>query len=355
LSIKYIALRKADNPKLKELLDKVFELNSVRDSNAEKKDNSIADKILSILPSSHKSYITKDKLSLLVRILVLNSVPVNDLNGIGLFPIVVLFDHSCKENCSMEAFGGRLVVTTIAHVSSGQPVTLNFLPKPYFPKQARLAQIKALYQSKCTCEMCFNEGFRDDTRSFVCRKCPYNGEDDCGVVCPKGLGEKVIDWVCHKCGDVPSNDVVQEFVKIEEETKDEDPIKLRVNDLLKGRVIHQHHYIIYRALELRVALLLKIRPTLCEKYINWILAGCAKVRTTPYNIYHPERAYYYDLLAQTRRTLENLKGCREAFLEASIIREKTSSKFSPTFALAKQKAVNPEKVEVNYWHPMKDM
>jgi len=228
-------------------------------------------------------------------------------------------------------------------------LTLNFL-KPYLPRSQRQTEIKNLFKYNCKCELCA-DNVRDETRAFICRKCNFISEEECGLVCPKGAGANVTDWSCNKCGESPTKDYFLEFTKLEEVAENLDVVTLKVNDLIKKRIIHPYHYIIYRALVQRVELLLNIRPTMCEKYLNWILAANARVLIPN----HPERAYFYDLLAQVKKLIGDAKGCKEAYLEALSITEKNSSKNSLQLALAKQKAVNPDKVETTVWYPMKDL
>jgi len=315
-----------------------------------KKDVLVAEKLYSILPNTHKSYITKEKLQLLVRICLINALPVPHISGLGLYPIVVLLDHGCKENCHYECVGERLILTAITPIVKDQGLTLNFL-KSYLPKARRQQEIKALYQYSCNCDLCLSVDAKDETRAFVCKKCPYTSEDDCGIVCPKGLGNNATDWSCQKCGEAPKNDIFNEYIKLEESTKDSDPVTLKVNDLIKGKIFHPYHYIIYRALEQRVNLLFNVRPASCEKFLSWILAANARVLIPN----HPERANFVDLLGQVRRLNGDGKGAAKAYDSAAIMTEKFSSKNSPQLALARQRAVNPEKVEVTLWYPIKDL
>lgn len=348
LIIKYIALRKGENAKLRELLDKVFEL-STRDSLPEKRDSLVADRLYALLPKLHQGFVSKDKIQQLCRIFTTNTVYVPHINGIGLFPIVVLVDHSCKENCFYECVGEKIVVTSIGPVGKDQPLTLNFATS-YMPRAYRQAEIRALLGYDCACDMC-NLNVRDETRAFICKKCTFTNEEDCGLVAPKGNGDRITDWSCSRCNEVPSKETHAEYLKLEDQTRDADPVSLKVNDLLKGRVMHPYHYVIYKALEQRVNLLTNIRPENCEKFILWLLG--ANVRVLPPN--HPSRADLYDTLGQVRRLNGDGKGCKEAFLEAAGIRDRICSKSSPILSLAKQKASNPEKTEINFWYPLKDI
>jgi len=314
-----------------------------------KKDVLVAEKLYPILPNSHKNYITKEKLQHLVRIVLINALPVPHINGVGLYPIVVLLDHSCKENCYYECIGEKLIVTALTPINKDQGLTINFL-KTYLPKARRQAEIKSLYHYPCNCELC-QADVKDETRAFVCKKCTFTVEEESGIVCPKGLGTNATDWTCNKCGESPKQDVFQEYIKLEESTKDADPVTLKVNDLIKGRMFHHFHYIIYRALEYRVNLLFTIRPASCEKFLIWILAANSRVLIP----YHPERAKILDLLAQVRKLNGDGKGSAKAYSDVVAIREKFSSKNSLELAFAKQKSVNSEKIEVTIWYPIKDL
>lgn len=346
LLVKYVALKKTENPKLKELLEKVFELDG-RDSCDNKKDLNCAEKVYNLLPKSHQNYVSKEKLQLLVRIFLVNCIVVPHLNGVGLYPIIVLVDHSCKENCHYECIGDRIILTALTPIAKDQGLTLNFI-NPYNPKSKRQALIKSQFQYTCGCELCVNESARDETRAFVCKKCPFVSEEECGIVCPKGFGHFPIDWSCHKCNEPPTKDLFQEYLKVEEANKDADSTLLKVTQILKPKLIHPYHHIVYKALQSRVSLLSNMRPVMCEKYISWILAANARFHVAA----HPIRAEYFDLLGQSKNLNGDGKGCKEAFVEASNILDRICSKKSPQLALAKQKTVNPEKVEISLWYPI---
>lgn len=168
LMIKYIALKKTENQKLKELLDRIFELDTNKEPFSDRRDEKLAEKLLALLPGTHKTFVTKDRLQNLVRILVTNTIQVPFLKGVGLYPVAPLLDHSCKENCYYECIGQRLAVTSITAIQKDQPLTFNYL-KSYLPRAQRQAEIKNLFRHNCSCELC-GETVRDETRAFVCKK-----------------------------------------------------------------------------------------------------------------------------------------------------------------------------------------
>lgn len=345
LVLKYIALKqKTTSPKLKEVLDAVFQLTNVRDAAQQKDDGVLADKIIAALPASHKTTLKKNELATLIGVLRTNTLPAAQLRGVALWPVATMVDHSCRENAAFENIGTKLVVTAISAIPNGQPITFNYT-KPFQPKSQRLAYLKSTYHFECKCDRCLPEA-RDDTRAFLCQKCKTNGEEVGGMVCPKGDGSKAALWTCSKCQESPSDATFEKMLATENSFANIDPLTIKVNDLFLEKVFHPFHYIICRCLDLRVNLLLKIRPQSCESYLNHLLAATAANGV----IHHPDRAVYYDLLAQARKLLGDVKGCKEAFTEATNIREKSSSKNSPLLILARQKSANPEKVEITLWH-----
>jgi len=353
LVVKYISLKKGENNaspnggKLKDLLDSVFTLNYYRDEGNTKNDNVVADKLHSLLPPSHKNFINKERLSLLLRILILNSISIPQMHGVALYPCITFMDHSCKENCRIEFDGTKVTLTPITPISKDTSLTLNFLDVRYSPRVTRQAEIKSKYNCNCICELCSQE--KDQTRVFICKKCNTNAnEDECGLVCPKNDGSSPNDWSCSLCSSSPTKELHQEYLKLEENNKNIEINALPVNDLLKGKLMHPSHYILHRSLVLRANFVFKIRPMVCEKYVQLILFSVGRFMGP----IHPERSYFFDLLGQIRKLLGDRDGCKEAYTEASNIRDKISTKTSPLASLARQKAVNPEKVDITYWYPM---
>jgi len=345
LALKYIALKKTTSPKLKEVLDSVFQLSNVRDDAQKKLDEVLADKIINALPAATKTALKKSELANLIGILWTNTLPVPQLRGIGLFPVATMVDHSCKENATFETIGTKLVVTAISIIPNGQPITFNFT-KPFQARGARLQHIKTNYHIECKCERCAPD-VKDELRAFICQKCKSSVKDeDYGIVSPKGDGAKANMWSCNKCQESPADPVFEKMLAVESAIGAQDPATVKVNELFLEKLVHPYHYAILRCIDIRVNLLLRIRPQACEKFLNILLAATLQYQSP----HHPERAAYYDTLGQIKKLLGDAKGCREAFTEATVIREKTSSKVSPVLLLARQKSANPDKVEITLWH-----
>jgi len=187
-------------------------------------------------------------------------------------------------------------------------------------------------------------------RAFICQKPQCKGQtkdvEDFGIVTPKGDGNNIAQWQCNKCNAAPTDEVFKQMLSSEAAVEKQDPLTVKVNDYLLDKLFHPYHHLICRCLDLRVNLLLKIRPQACEKFLNYLL-GATALYLVPH---HPDRAVYFDLMGQVKKLLGDAKGCREAFSEATAIREKTSAKNSPVLLLARQKSANPDKVEINLWH-----
>jgi hypothetical protein len=275
----------------------------------------------------------------------LNTIRLPHIKGVGLFPGIVMADHSCKANCVVETFGTKAVLTTLYPIPKDEKLTLNYLESSYLPRAARQELIRSLYNYSCVCSLCL-PGQRDETRAFICKKCNYVSETDCGIIAPKGHGDNLQDWVCDKCGTGPTEDGLQEYRNLEKSVIKMDIVTLKVADLIRGKIFHPNHYLVYRALVERVNMLLSIKPSLCEKYIATIQSANSRVLVD----YHPDRANFNDLLGQARKIIGDVKGCKEAYVTAFNMRDKFSCKTSPNLALAKQKSEqNPDKVEINYW------
>jgi len=354
LVIKFIALKKfsGQNQKLTDLLNNVYDLVNLRDTPLLKKEDLvIADKLYLSLPDSHKPLLTKDQLATLIGRVQTNTHEVPQLQGLGLFPIASLVNHSCGPNTVYETIGTRIIFTAICPIAAGNPITISYI-NPHLPLVERKELLQATFSFDCKCKRCQGDS-RDYCRGFYCHGCLGRGlsPEEAGIVCPSGSGTTPAEWSCSKCGDPVADNVWKEWLVLEQDIKETEIAVVKVNDILNLKKIHPTHYLICRALEYRVELLARIRPTSCEKFILILLAASNDI----YPAIHPKRAYYWDLLGQVRKMSGDMKGCKEAFQEAVTIREKSSPRGSPQLILAKQKSINPEKNEFSLWYPTLSM
>jgi len=350
LAIKFLALKKFgfQNQKLADLLSNTFDMVNLRDTPAQKKEDLIvSDRLFLILPDSHKTLFNKEQLANLVGIIKTNGHEVAQMQGYGLFPGANLVTHSCIPNAVYETVGTRIYFTAITQIGLGTPIAISYVDL-HLPHAERKEALQANYRFDCKCKRCKDDA-RDYARVFYCPNCLGKGQtvDEAGTVCPSGLGNANGDWGCSKCPDPLSDNVVKEFVLLEQEVRETDVASVRVADILNLKKMHPSHYLVCRALEYRVELLARIRPTSCERFILSLLTAANDI----YPVNHPKRAYYWDILGQVRKMNGDLKGCKEAFLEAVGIRDRCSPRGSPQLILAKQKSANPEKVEISLWYP----
>jgi len=350
LVIKFLALKKFgfQNQKLADLLSNTFDMVNLRDTPAQKKEDLIvADRLFLILPDSHKTLLGKEQVANLVGIVKTNSFEVGQMQGLGLFPGANLVTHSCVPNAVYETIGTRIYFTAILPISLGTPIMISYV-NLHLPQLERKELLQATYRFDCKCKRCKDDA-RDYARVFFCPNCLSKGlnPEEVGTICPSGLGNTTSEWGCSRCPDAVSDSVIKEFILLEQEVRDTDIAAVKVSDILHLKNMHPSHYLLCRALEYRVELLARIRPTSCERFILTLLNAANDI--FPAN--HPKRAYYWDMLGQVRKMNGDIKGCKEAFLEAVAIREKSCPRGSPQLILAKQKSTNPEKVEISLWYP----
>eukprot|EP01126_Amoeba_proteus_P048204 TRINITY_DN555_c0_g2_i3.p1 TRINITY_DN555_c0_g2~~TRINITY_DN555_c0_g2_i3.p1 ORF type:complete len:343 (+),score=72.82 TRINITY_DN555_c0_g2_i3:440-1468(+) len=335
------------NPKLKENLTNVFHLNNLRAPAERKEDQLVADKLHLTLPDSHKGLLSKEELANLIGIFKTNTHNVPHMQGLGLYPVATMINHSCSPNSVYETIGTKMYLVAISPIAASTPVTLCYI-NPQQPRATRLEQLQSLYHFECKCCRCAPDA-RDHTRAFLCQICLNKGllPEEAGVVCPRGDGKLPTEWNCSKCSETISDATLKEIITLEKDLKDTEPGLIKVNDLLRARRIHQTHHLLCNALSVRIELLAKIRPASIEKFITYMLSSMEPILPS----YHPLKAHYYDLLAQVRKMTGDLKGCKDALGEALFYREKTCPKNSPSLLLARQKSLNPEKVEITLWYP----
>eukprot|EP01125_Pyxidicula_operculata_P020182 TRINITY_DN7410_c0_g1_i1.p1 TRINITY_DN7410_c0_g1~~TRINITY_DN7410_c0_g1_i1.p1 ORF type:complete len:447 (+),score=73.46 TRINITY_DN7410_c0_g1_i1:24-1364(+) len=336
--IKFLALRAGS--KQQSISDSIFELKNSKETPEERDiDVKTAEKLIANLPQSHKDSLSKDQIVELLGIVASNSHKISHIQGAGLFPLACMIEHSCKPNAHYETSGNKISVTATTSISQGQSISLNYL-ESYLPRQERMAEIKLKYNFDCTCELC-DPNVKDLTRAFVCKNC------DDGIVSPIGNGADNSSWTCEKCSKPPSSDIFKEMIDLETKLKAKTLSDFPVDEVLEGGLMHKSHYLVFRVLDHRVRLLSRIRPQMCEKLLETLLESTKRVLTPN----HPEKAVYYDMLGQVKKLLGDLQGCKEAFNEAFAIREKCCGKNAPSTLHAKQKTVNPEKVEISLWYP----
>lgn len=305
MAFKLIALRQATlaapHRPTHESLDAIFDLNNIRDGKEDhEQDRLTADKILAALPASHRDVIKADKLTDFLGLIYTNAHHIHGM-GLGLFPVASMMEHSCSPNAVYEVVNDKMTVTAITKISKNDGISICYI-KPYQPRKARQLELKAHYHFDCLCSMCSFDLFnRDLCRSFRCKRC----ED--GIVSPLNFGMQISDWKCDRCEQPPPSEVFQEMIAEENTLQLLDIVDVPVDTLLVNSTLHKTHYVIYRALEHRVKLLARLRPTIAHAWLL-ILIDSAK-RVLPE--YHPDKAVFFDTLGQVRKLLGDLKGAKE--------------------------------------------
>lgn len=309
LALKFIALRHAADNKSKlvpsaETLDSLFDLMNVRHRGDDREqDLTTASKIIAVLPDSHKTVLTKDRLSELLGIIVTNAHHIS-YQGIGFFPVAVMLEHSCLPNAAYEMLGERMTVTAIGKILKGDAIAISYIPM-YLPRSARQEKLAKQYHFECMCPLCSVDLFtRDLSRAFKCRKC----ED--GIVTPTGNGVDPTDWKCEKCDAQPTPEVVQEMTAAETAAALLDLPDVPVDQILSGHIFHSSHYVLYRALDYRVKFLARIRPNLCETWLKILLESAKRVLPE----FHPDKAVLYDTLGQVYKLIGDFKQARDVRL-----------------------------------------
>ena len=117
--------------------------------------------------------------------------------------------------------------------------------------------------------------------------------------------------------------------------------------LLHPDIFHPTHHLIYNALDHRCRLLARLRPQEVERWLLLLLEGDERVLPE----FYADKAVHFDLLGQVRRLSGDLKGAKDAFAEAFLIRDRVNGRSAAVTLHARNKRDNPAAVDVSEWTP----
>ncbi|CAM9281887.1 unnamed protein product, partial [Discosporangium mesarthrocarpum] len=77
----------------------------------------------------------------------------NNILGVGMFPLVAMFNHSCRPNCTFVFQGGKMELRVIDEVSRGTELTLSYIDLIQ-STQDRQAELLSTKDFLCRCARC---------------------------------------------------------------------------------------------------------------------------------------------------------------------------------------------------------
>jgi hypothetical protein len=96
--------------------------------------------------------------------------------GVGLFPGLSVFQHSCSPNCFFIMLGSRLFVRTIQDVPKGTHLTVSYVSLTE-PRSARQTTLESDRHISCSCARCAQPLERSIDRMLEGVMCQYCGND----------------------------------------------------------------------------------------------------------------------------------------------------------------------------------
>lgn len=96
--------------------------------------------------------------------------------GVGLFPGLSVFQHSCAPNCFFIMIGSRLCVRTIQDIPKGAHLTVNYVGLTE-PRAARRNTLESDRHIRCSCPRCEQPLERSIDRMLEGVLCQYCGND----------------------------------------------------------------------------------------------------------------------------------------------------------------------------------
>ncbi len=222
----------------------------------------------------------------------------------------------------------RITVQAIDAISAGSPIAICYSGS-YEPLKLRRSHLKYVYGFDCECRYCRDSP--DLCRAFVipfdaCSNAKCNAEsaaDETGtatangkIICPAAAsststsgssGSGGSGWVCMRCRQpFTTESIITACGELEASLKSLPPLQRNLNQLLlspskQSKTLvsfHESHHLLFEALDQQVAICCeKNQPSLAEVLAGRLVLSADRVLQPKYN---PERATYYDVLAQTR-------------------------------------------------------
>ncbi|KAF0697222.1 Aste57867_12078 [Aphanomyces stellatus] len=186
-------------------------------------------------PAVIPSGLSDDDVAHLIGVIHKCSIPLDEIDGTGLFLYVSQLQHSCIPNACFTDSEDALWVTAIRPIAAGEVVTVDFFNLHYQPTSDRRETLRGAHYT-CTCVLC-QDVVPDKTRAFKCTSC--HG----GIVHPTGDTK----FACVTCHATWGNDLIDAAVADEVRLLNELEVfsGAELEGVMAASSLHRFHHIFY--------------------------------------------------------------------------------------------------------------
>ncbi|XP_023343748.1 protein msta [Eurytemora carolleeae] len=272
--------------------------------------------------------------------------------GRGLCAGVAMVNHSCSPNSRVWwDESGSLVLSARVKITPGDEITLTYCS----PLLGQPSRRNKLLQSKgfiCRCPRC-QDGTELGTymSSIRCTKCKP------GLICPVGLDEDKLGWICSSCGFKPNPEKVSGLLKkVEDELygleKEKDPGRklLLIQQYIEKnkKLFSSDHFLQLRAGDLMVGLMNKLAPsTSCIQTKEYYTRQTLKVLETLDPGLSRFKGFQLFKLYQIlfEKIVHSAQGSLKAEEQFQLVQDMQTSLLESKFLLSGDRFAPPEIVE----------
>ncbi|ETV91979.1 hypothetical protein H310_13619 [Aphanomyces invadans] len=187
------------------------------------------------------SVLSDDQVAHVIAVLNKHSIPLEEVDAVGLFVVVPKLKHSCEPNAAYTDSGDAIYVTAIRPIAVGDAITVDFFDSFYMTVADRAQVFQEEGEPPCGCSVC-NGTAPDKSRSF---RCQVAGCD--GIVHPTNAV-----FECTKCH-ATWTDATIAAAEAEEKalTSDLDNTENfgQLDAILKSSKLHLYHHIFYTVMQ----------------------------------------------------------------------------------------------------------
>ncbi|KAG9408903.1 hypothetical protein AC1031_020815 [Aphanomyces cochlioides] len=254
-------------------------------------------------PDAIPSDLTDDQVAQLIGILAKHSIPLEEINGSGLFLYVPKIQHSCTPNASYTDAGDAIWLTAIRPIAAGDVITVDFFDVFYTPVGEK-KEVFADEGETCLCDLC--EGVvADKTRAFKCAACKP------GIVHPT----KSV-FACASCGAQWDADAIAAAEEEEADLMADAKVDTfdQLDKIVASSKLHAFHHVFFSILDVLVED--SVESAGSEEQA--LAAMYKQVEALDYVVPYPhaEKVSLFDSIAQANIALDAISKATEAYTNA---------------------------------------
>ncbi|KAH9108368.1 hypothetical protein LEN26_009635 [Aphanomyces euteiches] len=254
-------------------------------------------------PDAIPSDLTDDHVAQLIGILAKHSIPLEEINGSGLFLYVPKIQHSCTPNASYTDAGDAIWLTAIRPIAAGDVITVDFFDVFYTPVGEK-KEVFADEGETCLCDVC-QSVVADKTRAFKCAACQS------GIVHPT----KSV-FACASCGAQWDADAIAAAEKEEANLMADAKVDTfdQLDKIVASSKLHAFHHIFFSILDVLVEDSVESAGSEEQALAAMYQQVEALEYVVPYP--HAEKVSLFDSIAQANIALNAISKATEAYTHA---------------------------------------